>query len=1410
MAAVIVPLPCTVVLHDDNVSDKPVLCGSKLLTEGRVGRLSVKGATPLVVVADAQAAGPNEISLHVSLGQRFGLEHRTTATLQPIEDASTVTAAHVEMSFKDQHLSRADIWRLMRQLDRSALYKGQEVSYLGSPVATVEAIYISGGLVHSGIVSQAQSKPIFRSASARFTILIQISKEMLEQWRSGYLMYELLIDGFLAELFDRWEAGKTKHRLRIILFGRYNAPDDKSIYPGERDFYQVLSAEASVAQGSSAIRQLKQIFNSSALPRQVSLAADGNLAEAFQLAARDFMDESDDVHLNSTGSSIIAITAGSGLFSASYNLLKRTTHMLMGNSIGVDLVSLANKPLHPVPLFRYEQDGQYKYALPHWLDISYWNGRDGDAAGLSLPTTAIRSIPVALAKLRTGHTATVADSVLGKISTFDAQLLHGVSERSRKATFIDEVQTPGESSEDRAKLPQIEHLQKSTLGNVLHAGIQSPKKDNSGEVALPSTQDNNVHSRKERVSHPLLKTRNISLGPRGLALDRGTASLTVSSAYAGQEKDHPQTPRMESSAGLAKHIRASLARKPSQQSLISQPSPSIPPTRPIDIKNHPDSRSTDLESLTTLHEDGNEGDSRGHDDKSTEPLSATPKAVTELARSVTTDSITSVQQQMAPWVTLLNPSNPRRDNMRIASQYRKWQHVFPKAIKSGAFKWASMCSPAMLPMTTEYKPSQSELDKDYRVRKRRILHTSMQGSVQSTGELMDELVSLRLVRGFQIVIERPGEDATKSPQGNHRVLLAKGNRYHEIQRLDQHAVEVSEFDLKVEGAEGWTPNMISHYRPLMQPELCQISKRVEIDLLPRPRYLDWDVVDHSALNPNVGKGIAVISKMRIVLIPAEFPRHDPAHTRHKDLTDDERRIEGIQRLTQFWQRHQVFPTTEKVHHASLARPKTSKAPVNRDPNPLAIEYETRDPSAVVQAHGPALLRVSSSALFIDSDMYHSSNYDVTKLVRHMQQPPPSGVEVKDRRWFTRIHLKCFRGDEMTNWLLRVFKDLTYRDDAVALGNDLVKRGIFTHVRHKHDFEDGNYFYQIASAHRITEYPDTSNFFGKMTGRSVPPTPTSEARRSPDTRPFRGDSEESSRTDSSEACEKKTMFLTGVLHYNADERGASKEPEVINVHYDRIHNPENCYHIQLDWMETTAKLIRESIARWASLVESHGLRLVQVPVAEATKLHHRHAFDQPFLLKLAKRPPAKVLATPTLDAQSFSPRHAEDNHAYHKALLRKFDFVLDFEASGEFESSLKVVYSWGKPEYTMTQFVHRSGLLLAQVANNDTADFLLLPNRLAVVRAPTSSRLREGISAAPSKSRELVASLEIVKALTSFCHDSESLSSFYEGASKPRLSIVSPLSNASSKDLDVPPMQLPPHILHRLHTSGGSYLNGSSH
>ncbi|KAH7561385.1 hypothetical protein BM1_02489 [Bipolaris maydis] len=709
---------------------------------------------------------------------------------------------------------------------------------------------------------------------------------------------------------------------------------------------------------------------------------------------------------------------------------------------------------------------------------------------------------------------------------------------------------------------------------------------------------------------------------------------------------------------------------------------------------------------------------------------------------------------ISPWAVLVNPCNPKRNNINSKNQYRRWHHVFPRTLRTGTVKWRSLCSPAAVPLTHEWFPTVEQVASEYNESPYKITQNEdddMPEAPKSRESLIKELIAFRLSHGFQIVVgssvaEFSGRQektlaSILAPEymsnDGDTVFMSVGNSIHQLVCVAGGEVEVRRYNRKpttaLESSAG--VDQPFPYRAYIRTAFEDTYNPRDVILRPPRREYNWNIIDtFLAGYHDEFSEILRFWRARFVLIPVEIPA---VHRRPLPMltedSEEEIRLEGIRKLTQLWQKFRFISPEERYSQPSYV----SK---QKDPNPLAIEYHTRDPSAVVAAGlGNSLLEDTDSefqnSVFPDSEKYHTSNIDIKKLAEDLQGE--KGIQMLDRRWHLKLHYNCFLGFDLTNWLLSNFKDIETRDEAVDFGNELMHKGLIQHVQRRHPFRDGNFFFQIAAEYRAPRVESRTGWFGmRKTDKSVPSTPLSEApRTSPlisktiKSRPSTGDSSstnsdsprEGEKTPTRAEPPKRKVILSRVMRYDVDPRKRSYRPEIISLHYDRLHNPDNCYHIRIDWMNVTAKLIEDSIVTWATSVEKYGLKLVEVPIAEVANIVDHHPFRSPYLVKLALQPP-KSQPENMWDSTSFSPQYSRtDKFVYHKALLRRLNFVLDMEAASAFPPDVEVTYSWGNPDYKYTQFIHRSGGVLAQIT--DEGNFLLLANRLAHNRAKDNSRIR---------------------------------------------------------------------------------------
>ena len=793
---------------------------------------------------------------------------------------------------------------------------------------------------------------------------------------------------------------------------------------------------------------------------------------------------------------------------------------------------------------------------------------------------------------------------------------------------------------------------------------------------------------------------------------------------------------------------------------------------------------------------------------------------------------------LAPWLIMVNPSHPRKDGIELARRLGRWQHVFPYSFRSTRMRWKSLCAPAAVPLTTDRFPTAEQLASEYQESPYTVARDDddMSEPPKARDDLLAEMVALRVAQGFQFVVGKAVAKALRHAplkeidifrehlltEDTATVVMSLGNCIHQIQRVGGSEIEVKRF-IRKPTVDATMTNHSSTYGMFIRTRLAQKYEPYQVKLRTGREDYNWNYVDAFL----AGYTDAFTEQLRFwrarfVLTPVEQPAAAkfPSNQINED-NEEEIRIEGIRKFTQMLQRYRF----------GVADDRRQGKEQSQDPNPLDIIYQTRDASDVVAAEYDSLLLLESdlyprrSKLFMGEELFRRNDVNLSRLAQEIQGE--KGVAMQDRRWHLRLHYNCFIGSEMTTWLLDNFGDLQTRDDAVDLGNDLMRKGLFVHVEKRHQFRDGNFFYQVGNEYRNPRIDTRRGWFGtRKTDRSIPSTPASEATRDS---PLTDRSKGGIKSDiavmdrgattplTAPGVKKLRVALSKVMRYDVDHRKRSYRPELINLHYDRLYHPDNCYHLRIDWMNVTAKLIDDAIVTWATVVEKFGLRLVEVPIQEASCIAELQPLQSPYLVQLARTPPAdhpRML----FDTESLGSRTKMDPHFYHKAIMKRFGFVLDMEAAKSFPADVEVIYSWGKPSYRYSQYIHHSGLLLAQIT--DEGNFLLLPNRRyndrsagsgdrfdkgdprdrrsgnyhspfasPLVRAAYEPASSSMASAEPGSSSRVTAE-ELKDKFEQFCANTEKLQQAYDEITS---TIISPGAVTTALESSIPSLGLPPSV-----------------
>ena len=858
---------------------------------------------------------------------------------------------------------------------------------------------------------------------------------------------------------------------------------------------------------------------------------------------------------------------------------------------------------------------------------------------------------------------------------------------------------------------------------------------------------NAIPSSKAPFLQQHITGHQLSFGPRGFAGALKASASTeitaehVKSGFSSGRGNKARSATKYKNESLTGSHSESRVRKPSDLSIATSTSQEDRLFK-LDDRSQNLLRSVSIGRLATTHAKHYETympkDAKYSDsfDLSADSVTATAgkKSISssDLAMSVDGQGLKialSPTSSMAPWLTMLNPSNPRKMNITLASRLGRWQHILPRPLRASKIKWKSLCSPAAVPLTTEDFPSQAQIAVEYDESNYNVFpeqEEDFPGDTRSPDWLLREMVAFRFTQGFQVVvgsrIEQSMnlathqtvdifEDDVFSTSGS-TIFMSRGNLIHQLSYVQGGGTAVRCFtrrtmpSARTDYFEG-TPNL---YKPIIRTMHAQVYSAQVIDIYPERIEPPWEIVDSFIAHNQHSQRDTILEKVRswrarFVLIPVNPPLSGRYATQPLNQDNDEEiRLEGISKLTQMWQRFRYVPPVS--HRLQVSDH------IRKDTNPLDIIYRTQNPSTIIEAELESVTGSEPTGkalqLLPDSHLHQRSNLDLISLAQVMQSE--KGVRMMDRRWHLRLHYKCFVGFEFTTWLLENFKDVETREEAVELGNELMRSGLFKHVERRHHFRDGNYFYQIAS-----EYHNPTRSWLGRADLSVPSTPLSEGI-SQDSATLSGSHGSASGAaqeglGASRPSTRKPQLgvaLSKSLLCDVDIRKRSHRPEVVTLHYDRLHNPDNCYHILLEWMNCTAKLIEDAVVSWATLVEKFGLRLVELPLGEASAITKLHPFRAPTLVDLAVRPPEEQPSS-LYSTTSLGTSAKVENYPYQKAILKKFQFVLDFEAATDFPFDVDVTYSWGRPNYKYPQYIHRSGMTLAQITSE--GEFLLLANRL---------------------------------------------------------------------------------------------------
>lgn len=1395
------------------------------------------------VSAEIKKRTPNlQVSICQDLASALGVNPRSLITVGAV-DKRQHGADYVILYFRDQYVSRADMWRLACELDDACVWVGKKVTLGAGIRAEVRQVMIGGKTVFSGWVSQ-HTKPVFRSESARYLIFLQMSSEMWEFEDDGELFYNKAIDGFLPELFKQWKAIRAHHLVSIILFTRVmysnvagafclpkggpivKSPFDEAEESTEiKDFYKVVVDNVSSDNWESTITELKRelhVFRRDVVLQKttglldtenaiisgtIGPAAQGNLLETVNLAAHQFNRDFVDRDLLRTGTSIIVITAGTGIFDVDEKLLRLTADSLLGNSMGIDIVSLSKRPLHITPVLRYATEHKpYNYIVPFFCEISYFGSgeqldiiRDNGIFDRRCKMHELRMMGIMEDEMTSIAIDFVTDSPLyHEFKTIDD--VDAVANLSDEVAFMTDTCRKALLARTDAKSLKIQQIDpRNLLGTSLpsspmqtgfkgyYQAARGPIQP-SGHSSASSYQSVSPHDmlkmspvRREEIAvakntprlPPLQSTSDGGARPP-LGSRRPTLGRQFSAASSKRLtlKAQPSIAAMNSavtisSALLQSHMpivtRGFILPDTDTRAtpVVVTPAAAIPTQAAAQREDGRRRMLTPLDiSERRVQEVSASFEGRDHGRLSKMKSSATLRSQRRLVTS-------SEQEDPVPWRVLQNPCYPAKNDTTWNTKAWRWAYISSTSRRTGAVNWESLCSPAAMPLLAYNSVDLSDLESDHWTENSYSIYLDSESISLTIEGLLKEMVAQRLSHGFQIAaVSKPGTVASATIYHcNGLVYLTHDDKEVHCLSCDTngHTIEVRKYVRKRE-----IPQPIAYRCFIWQIAVEDGYENSQIMLRSMAASHSWNYVDQVISGTERALTESVkYWRARFLLIPMEMSKerrqaHQALSTTGETFTDEEIRLAGINKIVELI--HKARDLTPAECRAMSRAGQTIQRTIQPD-----VTFTTFDPSSYVahettpaEAAPPTRSTLSQEVSPIklrDPGRSDQITEDMPLATIAQEMAGPRGVTIKDRLWHWRWHEGSFVGSEFVSWLI-VAAELESREEATRLAQALMDRGLFEHVQRKHGFLDGFYLYRVRTEHATKK----KGWFAGSTTSSRKVTPSIPSAPAPPPSPLPQLNERgraSSNVSSSGVLSpvlrpqkpRRRFEMSRQVRIDIDPHKRSYRPEHINVHYDSFHRPGNCFHLRLEWVAVTAKLIDELVQSWSRTAEKYGLTLIEAPVGEAVSVNASNPFRKPLRVKLAVPPPMLRMPNTTAGDQVAAERNSLD--AWMTRILQKWDFVLDREADSKYPKGVDLVWTFGASGFRHTQYIHRSGMSICQITPDG---FLWLTNRLFVSRHGTHTALPSPVRR--TGSIDAAASDQLRNQFLEWCTDADKLSAWY--------------------------------------------------
>ncbi|KAL0060638.1 vacuolar membrane-associated protein iml1 [Marasmius tenuissimus] len=746
-----------------------------------------------------------------------------------------------------------------------------------------------------------------------------------------------------------------------------------------------------------------------------------------------------------------------------------------------------------------------------------------------------------------------------------------------------------------------------------------------------------------------------------------------------------------------------------------------------------------------------------------------------------------------------NPTRPQPETSSAQNHERsgglasRWEHMHPIPSSLHGIKWEALVAPPCLPLTVEYFPKAKELEREYDVfsyefvvdpdemKKSFTLKTpaEVKGMTMDATKkawalvVMRKMAAVRLAQGFQFVVQPSSPSSVSplkskseaeteealAPPPSTSAMNAEKNRspFHRTSSFMAADDDITLTPLITGAAEVLTSTGIPVYLS-MSNEIHRISYTAEtiqvrryVRRMPPTQPFDYQCLiwpklgvgyteqeikfnSHGLENYGWNRLDMLVAgyehqlhdslrywRTRFVVIPTtELPTATTGPL-GEPLSEEEIRLYGIEKLAeQFTKARWQSP-----HERSTPAPAVRFLPTTLPPVDSLQDEHLMELLDQIHAAGPLRKKMKS-----EREIGSMTLMAIAKAMRE-----EDGVPIKTHHWHRTPYPDSFTGFDFVSWLVREFRDVSSRSQAVEWGLKLQQQGLFEHVRGHHGFLDGHYFYRLKGEYGVASTP--RRWFRTRPSEDLV------------TRSgfYPGSGSAMRVLSASPRKVRKRLILSQTMVIDTDPSKRSVQAENVLLHHDIIHNPATVFHFELQWIGTTARFIEEQLRQWNKAIEKYGLKLVEAYVGQISDIRDRNPFQSCFPVRLAVPPPIVP------DLHHRVPEGTQTARFFEYAVLRRFGFIVDVEAADMYPETIDVVYSYRRAPFKYSQFVHRTGVAFVQVLGG-AKGFLFLTNRLMGPGRMGSTLMNKNFRPAAEAERIRIE-------MSKFCQDKNALVEFYD-------------------------------------------------